>query len=194
MSYNINTAIAALRAADPRLGRVIAGAPRCTLVQDLPLVTHEVSLFQALLRAIIAQQVSTAAARTIQHRVMGLFVDAPKAGELLTLPDSHLRAAGLSRQKLAAVRDLAVRCEDGTVPSRQQLDSLSDEEIIDRLTCIRGVGRWTVQRLLMFHLQRPDVLPRANFSQTDSALRALRLRACQDPSYPLFLWITSKKA
>lgn len=116
--------------------------------------------FQALLRSIVYQQLSGKAAGSIHQRVVALFPrKRPSAKRLLALSDEALRAAGLSRGKVLAVRDLAERCLDGTVPPRSRLEQMDDEDIIERLVRVRGVGRWTVEMLLIFNLQRPDVLP-----------------------------------
>ncbi len=116
--------------------------------------------FQALLRSIVYQQLSGKAAGSIHQRVKALFPSKrPSAKHLLALSDEALRAAGLSRGKVLAVRDLAERCLDGTVPRRSRLEQMDDEDIIEQLVRVRGIGRWTVEMLLIFNLQRPDVLP-----------------------------------
>jgi DNA-3-methyladenine glycosylase II len=153
------TALAHLAAADPRLAVVIARAPRCNLKPK-----RLDSLFTVLLRAIVYQQLNGKAAGTILGRVKALFPDAmvtPAA--LLALPDEKLRAAGLSRNKLASVRDLSAKVLDGTIPSPNAARKLGDEELITRLTEVRGIGPWTVHMLLMFDLGRPDVLPTGDY-------------------------------
>ena len=119
------------------------------------------SPFRTLLRSITYQQLSWKAASTILGRVEALFPSetGPTPEHLLKLPDASLRGAGLSRNKLLALKDLSAKVLDGTVPEVKVLKRLSDEEIIERLTEVRGVGRWTVEMLLIFTLQRPDVLP-----------------------------------
>jgi 3-methyladenine DNA glycosylase/8-oxoguanine DNA glycosylase len=118
------------------------------------------SLFTALLRSIAYQQLSGKAAATILGRVNGLFPRSlPTPGQLLEIAPERLREAGLSTAKTAAVRDLAARTLDGTVPSLAQIRRMQDEEIIERLLVVRGVGRWTAEMLLIFRLGRPDVLP-----------------------------------
>ena len=145
-----------LRRSDPRLAKAIAHVGRCGLE-----FTPTSSPFHSLLRAITYQQLSGKAAGTIHGRVVGLFpVEHGPHPELLqTLPDEALRGAGLSRNKVLAIRDLAAKVLDGTVPEMHGLKRLSDEEIIERLTQVRGVGRWTVEMLLISTLGRPDVLP-----------------------------------
>ena len=126
-------------------------------------ITPAVSLqpFDALAESIAYQQLSGKAAATIFGRVRALY---PKRKwldpeQLLATPDQTLRAAGLSRAKTAALKDLAAKTIDGTVPSARALIRMSDDEIIMRLTTVRGIGRWTVEMLLLFDLGRPDVWP-----------------------------------
>jgi DNA-3-methyladenine glycosylase II len=117
--------------------------------------------FDALAESIAYQQLSGKAAATIFGRVRALYprrkwLDPEK---LLATPDETLRAAGLSRAKTAALKDLAAKTIDGTVPSGRALLRMTDDEIIERLTTVRGIGRWTVEMLLLFDLGRPDVWP-----------------------------------
>ena len=115
--------------------------------------------YGSLVRAIVGQQLSTGAARTIYSRLCGLFGDrAPTPTELLATEDEDLRAAGLSRQKLGYLRDLALHVQNGEL-DLNALDRLPDEEAISRLVTVKGLGRWTAEMFLMFHLSRPDVLP-----------------------------------
>lgn len=154
-AYQPEIAVAALKDADERLGRMIERIGPYRL-RDQSAMTP----FQALLRSIVYQQLSGKAAGSIHQRVIALFPQRrPSAKRLLTLSDEALRAAGLSRGKVLAVRDLAERCLDGTVPSRSLLKQMDDEEIIEQLVRVRGIGRWTVEMLLIFNLHRPDVLP-----------------------------------
>jgi DNA-3-methyladenine glycosylase II len=121
--------------------------------------------YEALARAIVYQQLNGKAAATIAGRVMAVFgrETYPPPAMLLAASDEVLRAAGLSRNKLAALRDLAQKVIDGVVPPVATLQLLPDEEIIERLTVVRGIGRWTVEMLLLFRLGRPDVLPVDDF-------------------------------
>ena len=117
--------------------------------------------FDALAESIAYQQLSGKAAATIFGRVRALY---PKRKwldpeQLLATPDETLRAAGLSRAKTAALKDLAAKTIDGTVPSGRALIRMTDDEIITRLTTVRGIGRWTVEMLLLFDLGRLDVWP-----------------------------------
>lgn len=145
-----------LAATDRRLGALIA--------RSLPYnVKPAVSIrpFDALAESIAYQQLSGKAAATIFGRVRALYprrkyLDPEK---ILATPDDSFRAAGLSRNKIAALKDLAAKTIDGTVPSSRAIVRMSDEEIIARLITVRGIGRWTVEMLLLFDLGRPDVWP-----------------------------------
>src|SRR5881398_1177332 len=145
-----------LRASHPRMAELIARSRRYN-------ITPAVSIrpFDALAESIAYQQLSGKAAATIFGRVRALY---PKRKwldpeQLLATPDETLRAAGLSRAKTAALKDLAAKTIDGTVPAGRALIRMSDDEIITRLTAVRGIGRWTVEMLLLFDLGRPDVWP-----------------------------------
>jgi DNA-3-methyladenine glycosylase II len=145
-----------ISATDPRLAALIARSRRYDIAPSL-----SIRPFDALAESIAYQQLSGKAAATIWSRVRALYprrkyLD-PKL--LLATPDEQLRAAGLSRNKIAAVKDLAAKTIDGTVPSSRALGRMSDDEIIARLIAVRGIGRWTVEMLLLFDLGRPDVWP-----------------------------------
>jgi DNA-3-methyladenine glycosylase II len=117
------------------------------------------SAFESLLSAIVFQQLAGAAARAIHARLVAVLGGAPVAPEaVLAANPEAMRAAGLSANKLAAIIDLAAKFVDGTVPT-QDLDDLSDDEIVARLVTVRGVGRWTAEMFLLFQLHRPDVWP-----------------------------------
>ena len=117
--------------------------------------------YRALIRAVVFQQLSGKAASTIHGRVLALWPDKdhPDPEDILALDAALLRGAGLSRQKIAAIQDIAQKRIEGIIPQSRALSRLPDEEIIERLTAARGVGRWTVEMYLMFTLGRPDVLP-----------------------------------
>lgn len=120
------------------------------------------SVFGALAEAIVHQQLSTKAAATIHGRLCALFPARSadlRAEDLMTVDDATLRSVGLSRAKSAALRDLASRALDGTVPSLEATRGMPDGEILSRLTAVRGIGTWTAQMFLIFRLGRPDVLP-----------------------------------
>jgi DNA-3-methyladenine glycosylase II len=122
-------------------------------------------LYQALVRAIAHQQLHGKAAEAILGRFVALFPGQPfpSPERVLGVPAEALRACGFSAAKLAAVQDICAKTVDGTVPERRRAARLSDEALIERLTTIRGVGRWTVEMLLIFTLGRPDVLPVDDF-------------------------------
>lgn len=115
----------------------------------------------ALARSIIHQQLSGKVVRVIEARVEALMPRGRKitARGIDAVGDAALRGAGLSGNKLAALRDLAAKSQAGVVPTAARIDRMGDEELIERLTAVRGIGRWTVEMLLMFRLGRPDILP-----------------------------------
>ncbi|MEY2542081.1 MAG: DNA-3-methyladenine glycosylase [Verrucomicrobiota bacterium] len=145
-----------ISAIDPRIAELIARSRRYDVTPSL-----SVRPFDALAESIAYQQLSGKAAATIWGRVRALY---PKKKYLdpklvLATPDEKLRAAGLSRAKVAALKDLAAKTIEGVVPSVRALAKMTDEEIIERLIAVRGIGRWTVEMLLLFDLGRPDVWP-----------------------------------
>lgn len=145
-----------LNRADPILGRVIK---RLGPVRYEPQTGK--SPYPALFRAIVYQQLNGKAAGTILGRVLKLYAPRrfPSPGDVLATPETHLRSAGLSRNKTAAIRDLSEKTLDGTVPSVKRLATLDDESIVDRLVAVRGIGRWTAQMFLISRLGRPDIMP-----------------------------------
>ncbi|MFZ9060373.1 MAG: DNA-3-methyladenine glycosylase family protein [Steroidobacteraceae bacterium] len=136
--------------------RLMRRAGPCLLQPD-----RRSSPYQALVSAIAHQQLTGAAARTILARLyaLGGGKSCPAPEALLALPVEALRGAGFSAAKVLALRDIAGRALDGGLPPRRVLQRWDDERIVDQLVQIRGVGRWTVQMLLIFTLGRPDVLP-----------------------------------
>lgn len=146
--------VAYLKRADPRLAAVIAHVGACRFAPRAE-GTH----FEAVARAIVYQQLSGKAAGTIHGRFHGLYGGrAPDPAELLGTTDEALRGVGLSRQKVGYLRDLASRVAAGDVPL-DAIEALDDAGVVDALTRVKGVGRWTAQIFLMFRLGRPDVLP-----------------------------------
>jgi 3-methyladenine DNA glycosylase/8-oxoguanine DNA glycosylase len=118
------------------------------------------STFEALAESIVYQQLSGKAAATIHGRVCALFPRKRlRPDRIAGATDLDLRGAGLSRAKVLALRDLAARTLDGTVPAIGRLSDMTDDDIVERLVQVRGIGRWTVEMLLIFRLGRPDVLP-----------------------------------
>jgi methylated-DNA-[protein]-cysteine S-methyltransferase len=155
--FDRSAAVEHLRASDPALARVMdAVGPFRMRLKNAP------SIFAVLAEAIVYQQLTAKAAGTIFGRVCALFPRAQeglKAEQILRVSDGKLRAAGLSRPKLLSLRDLARRTVRGELPTLAEVHRMEDEAIVERLTEVRGVGRWTVEMLLMFRLGRPDVLP-----------------------------------
>jgi len=162
--YDSDAALAHLASVDPKLGRLIERAGPFTLR-----VSSGLSPFEALVESIIYQQLHGKAAATIHRRLLDSFRDLsgtdghPSPQDLLDCPNEQLRAAGLSKNKTLALRDLAAKTIDGTVPTLATIRKMSDEEIIDHLTQVRGIGSWTVEMLLMFRLGRPDVFPVSDY-------------------------------
>jgi DNA-3-methyladenine glycosylase II len=152
----MTTEVAALRAADPVLRGVIDAVGELGDARAGRPADH----YGALVRSIIGQQLSTTAARAIYGRLVNRFGgQTPTPAEVLADDPEELRsAAGLSRAKVAYLRSLAEHVLDGSV-ELERLDDLPDEEVIAELVAIKGLGVWTAQMFLMFHLQRPDVLP-----------------------------------
>jgi methylated-DNA-[protein]-cysteine S-methyltransferase len=151
---DLRRAAALLRARDPRLALCMARPIAFTL-------TPEQSPYATLFEAVVHQQLSPKAATTILGRVTAIYPGSviPEPGDLLKTPDRLLRGAGLSQAKTASLKDLAAKTLDGTVPSSKKIVALSDDEITRRLTSIYGVGRWTVEMLLIFNLGRMDIFP-----------------------------------
>ena len=153
--FDPQAAVAYLRHVDRGMDRLIQQVGAL----ELP-VKRSRSVFEYLIRSIVYQQLSGKAAATIHARLLALFPNRRINPErLLKMPDNRLRSAGLSRSKCLALRDLAGRAHLGELPTTRQLRGLADQEIINQLTQIRGIGPWTVQMLLIFYLGRPDVLP-----------------------------------
>jgi DNA-3-methyladenine glycosylase II len=158
--YDASQAIFDLSAADPKLGKLIERAGPFKLR-----VASTQSPFEALVESIIYQQLHGKAAATIHRRMIESFHDIagigshPSPQHLLNCPNEQLRAAGLSKNKMLALRDLAAKTIDGTVPDLKHIRRMSDEAIIEHFTQVRGIGRWTTEMFLMFRLGRPNVLP-----------------------------------
>lgn len=168
-----------LRRADPVLARIIDASGACRLRPD-----HDQSPFEALVEAVCHQQLTGKAAQTILGRVKALHAHRafPTPDDLLATLDEKLRSAGLSRAKIASVKDISAKTLDGTVPDPETLAGLDDAEIIERLTTIRGVGQWTVEMLLIFKLGRPDVLPVDDYGVRKGFMLAYRKRELPKPA------------
>ncbi|HWX17209.1 MAG TPA: DNA-3-methyladenine glycosylase 2 family protein [Chthoniobacterales bacterium] len=167
-----------LSSTDARMAELIARSRRYNIAPSLA-----IRPFDALAESIAYQQLSGKAAATIWGRVRALypkkkFLD-PKL--VLATPDRKLRAAGLSRSKVAALKDLAAKTIDGTVPTARALAKMTDEEIIERLVSVRGIGRWTVEMLLLFDLGRPDVWPAADYGVQKGLVKTFGKRKLPTP-------------
>ncbi|HEX9367501.1 MAG TPA: DNA-3-methyladenine glycosylase 2 family protein [Vicinamibacterales bacterium] len=138
---------------DPVLARVIK-QHRTRSPLDAPALEP----FPALVRTITAQQISTKAAATIHGRLIASMPDGVTPEALLSLSDDQFRQAGLSRQKIGYLRDLASKVKDGALPVGS-LHELDDEAVIEAIVTVKGLGRWSAEMFLMFRLRRPDVLP-----------------------------------
>jgi 3-methyladenine DNA glycosylase/8-oxoguanine DNA glycosylase len=171
-------AVRHLSAKDARLARLIerVGPLRLQLA-------HLQSPFEALAESIVYQQLSGYAAAAILARAVALFRPRkfPRPGDLLAMRDERLRAAGLSRGKIAALRDLATKTIDGTVPSMRELRKLPDDEVVERLSAVRGIGSWTAEMLLIFRLGRPDVLPATDYGVRKGFARVYRRKELPTP-------------
>jgi DNA-3-methyladenine glycosylase II len=160
-------ALAHLSSVDKKLAKIIAKAGACGLQPE-----RTQSIFESLMEAIIYQQLHGKAAATIAGRVKALFpenmqrittrhgeqFEFPSPQQILAIEPQRLRSAGLSQAKMLAIRDLAAKALDGTVPTMKVAQKMSDDELVEHLTQVRGIGRWTVEMLLIFRLGRPDVL------------------------------------
>jgi DNA-3-methyladenine glycosylase II len=152
--YDSQEAIAHLKSRDPRLGTLIDRVGVFGLRLD-----SSPSPFESLLESILYQQLNGKAAATIHGRVREIYSGDPAPKALIDTPDERLRAAGVSGNKIKALKDLAAKTLDGTVPSHAAILKMPDADIVERLTEVRGIGPWTVEMLLIFRMGRPDVLP-----------------------------------
>ena len=157
---------------DPVLGAVIRQIGPCGMAGR-----QRSDHLSALVQAIASQQLSTKAAATIFARVMALSPTGAitSAADIDAMTDAQLRAAGLSGQKVSYLRDLSARLADGSL-NLAELDTLEDELVIERLTAVKGFGRWTAQMFLMFRLHRPDVLPVGDLGIVTAMQRVYRMR------------------
>jgi 3-methyladenine DNA glycosylase/8-oxoguanine DNA glycosylase len=181
LGRDFDTAVALehLRAADARLGAFIDGHGAFTMeLKDTS------STFAALAEAIVYQQLNGKAAATIFGRFKAIYPGRrfPAPEEVLTTPDETLRAAGLSRNKMLAIRDLAERTVQGSVPKVAALRRMPDDDVVACLTAVRGIGRWTAEMLLMFRLGRADVLPVDDYGVRKGFAVVHRKRALPTPA------------
>ena len=177
--FDPDVGVRQVRESDPVMARLIdaVGPFRMRLERTS-------SLFLALAEAVVYQQLHGKAAAVIYARVLALFPRAPggpDARQFMRATDARLRAAGLSRAKILALRDLARRTVVGSVPSLSEVHRMQDEAIIERLTEVRGIGRWTAEMFLIFHLGRPDVLPVDDYGVRKGFQVAFRKRGVPAP-------------
>jgi DNA-3-methyladenine glycosylase II len=169
-------AVAYLSRVDPVLAEVIARVNRAT-----PAPSADGTHLGAIARSIVFQQLSGRAAGTIHGRFLELFGGrAPTASELLAVPDERLRAVGLSRAKTTYLKDLARRAASGELPV-DRLHELEDDALLDALTAVKGIGRWTAHMFLIFRLGRPNVLPDLDLGVQKAIQHAYRLRRLPTP-------------
>lgn len=176
LGFDANAAVAHLRGVDAPLARLIDAVGPCGLAGELKTTK---SVFGALAEAIVYQQLTGKAAATIYGRVCALFPRSPLGPtpeNVLRATDAQLRGAGLSRAKTLALQDLARRAKAGEIPTLADIHALDDDAIVEALTAVRGIGRWTAEMLLIFRLGRPDVLPVDDYGVRKGFARAFRKR------------------
>lgn len=168
-------AISHLKKSDPVLKKVILQIGDCKLQ---PMKNH----FAALMDSIVSQQLSVKASATIFGRFLDIYPGKryPKPADVIATSDDQLRAVGLSRQKLSYLKDLAGKFENGLIKTRR-FSRMADDQIIETLTQVKGIGRWTAEMFLIFSLNRRDVLPVDDLGFRKSVKIAYRLRALPDP-------------
>lgn len=175
--YDVERAVRHLRESDPTLATVIEQAGDWR-----PRIEPTTSLFEALGRSIVYQQLSGRAAGAIHRKYAALFPKhRPTAEHMTRLGDAAIRGAGLSGAKLAALRDLAAKARSGELPTMARARAMSDEDLIETLTRVRGIGPWTVHMLLIFRLGRPDVLPTADYGVRKGFAKAYGKRKLPEP-------------
>ena len=173
---NYSASVRHLKRSDPVLARVIESVGPCRIR-----VREEGSHFQALTRSIVYQQLSGKAAATILSRVEALFPNEISTPEAVTATsDEQLRAAGLSRQKIGYIRDLSSKVATGALPL-DTVEEMTDDDLIDHLVQVKGIGRWTAQMFLMFRLGRRNVLPELDLGIQNAIKRAYRMRKRPTP-------------
>jgi DNA-3-methyladenine glycosylase II len=187
-------AVEHLKASDAKLGALIERAGPFTLKLDAL-----GSPFESLLESILYQQLHGKAAATIHRRVREYFGGDPAPRLLIDTPDEVLRAAGVSGNKIKAMKDLAAKTLDGTVPTHAAIGKMTDAEIVERLTAVRGIGPWTVEMLLIFRMGRPDVFPvtdygvRKGFALTFQRVPKTRALAAEELPKPEVLLKRGKR-
>ena len=179
LGFDPLAAVSHLREADAKLAALVDIVGPCRMR-----IRPALSTFLALAESIVYQQLSGKAAATIFGRFCSLFPNAPGGitpQRMLRMSDQRLRSAGLSGSKLLSLRDLAQRAAAGDIPTLADLRGMDDEAIVERLSQVRGIGRWTVEMLLMFRLGRPDVLPLDDYGVRKGFAVAFRRRELPEP-------------
>lgn len=175
--FSVDEAIAHLRRADPVLGRLIDRVGPFKLMR-------RPGPYASLIRTILFQQLAGAAAFAIQRRFFGLYGDPdtpPSPQQLLEATEDQLRAAGVSRQKAGYLHDLALRISERRLDLKA-MPSLSDDDVIQQVTEVKGLGEWSAHMFLMFHLGRPDILPAGDLGVRNGMRIAYGLDATPTPS------------
>lgn len=185
LPYDPAEAVAHLTQRDPKLGALIERVGSFNLKLD-----PAPSPFESLIESILYQQLHGKAAATIHRRFREFYGGDPSPQALIDTPDEPLRGCGISGNKIKAMRDLAAKTLDGTVPSHATIAKMSDADIVERLTEVRGIGPWTVEMLLIFRMGRPDVLPvtdygvRKGYALTFMRIPKTRALAAEDLPKP----------
>ena len=161
---------------DPVLAAIIKRHGPC----GLGAVRDRFDHFSMLVRAIVFQQLSTKAATTIHNRLLECMPGGTTPQCLAAVTEQQMRNAGISRQKAAYLRDLAEKVASGEVPL-EAVDSMTDDDVIEALTKVKGIGRWTAEMFLIFRLQRPDVLPVGDLGIVNAIHKAYRMRKKPTP-------------
>ena len=177
--YDSDAAIVHLKKSDSVLGALIDRVGEFELDCELNLEP-----FEALLESIVYQQLSGRAAATIYGRLLALFPNraSPRAQDILNTPVETLRGCGLSAAKVRAVKDLASKTNDGELPELKEAEKMSNQQVIDIFTTVWGIGQWTAEMLLIFHLGRPDVLPATDLGVQRGFMRTYGLESMPAPA------------
>jgi len=177
--FDANRAVRQLSDSDPTIGKLIGAVGPFRLELD-----EMLSPFEALAESIVYQQLTGKAAATIFSRVKALYGGErlPNPAMIIDTSDELLRSAGLSRAKTIALKDFASKQIQGVIPDLEELHTLTDDEIVEKLIAVRGIGRWTVEMLLIFRLGRPDVLPINDYGVRKGFAFTFRKRDLPTPS------------
>jgi len=180
-TFSVADATAHLRRVDPVLGALMER------IGPYAAQFRRTEPYASLLRTILFQQLAGAAANAIQQRFLALYGDAgepPTPEQLLSTPDEDLRGAGVSRQKIAYMRDLALHVHEGRL-DLHELSVLDDAEVTSRITAVKGLGEWSAHMYLMFHLGRPDILPTGDLGVRNGMRLVYGLEATPTPKQAL---------